>query len=146
MSLQKDSRESLGQWLRPKLCMRSSYQAYSISKGAGEEESDSDSEEEGEEQIPEEASAPGEIILLAIELVKEQQKSDTDCQRLALWVNATATPTRDDLQTSCPYLRVLAQNFDRIAKVDEMLVLREETEGTNQVTGGLTGLPHSLEK
>ena len=65
--------------------------------------------------------------------MKEHQKGDTDCQNLAQWVNASATPTRDDLQPSSPYLRVLAQHLDRIAKVDDMLVLREESEGTNRV-------------
>ena len=48
----------------------------------------------------------GELVLLAVELVKEHQKGDTDCQNLAQWFNATATPTRDDLQGSSPYLRV----------------------------------------
>ena len=71
--------------------------------------------------------------MLAVELVKEHQKGDTDCQNLAQWVNATATPTRDELQASSPYLRVLAQHLDRIAKVDDMLVLREEIDGTNRV-------------
>ena len=65
--------------------------------------------------------------------MKEHQKGDTDCQSLAQWVNATATPTRDELQASSPYLRVLAQHLDRIAEVDEMLVLREEIDGTNRV-------------
>ena len=87
-------------------------------------ESESDSEEEGEELIQEELEQ-GELVLLAVELVKEHQKGDTDCQNLAQWVNATATRTRDDLQASSPYLRVLAQNLDRIAKLDDMLVLRE---------------------
>ena len=48
-------------------------------------------------------------------------------------MNATASPTRNELQASIPYLRVLAQHLDRIADVDEMLVLREEIDGTNRV-------------
>ena len=95
---------------------------------AGDEESDSDSEEEEDED-----SAQGDIILLAIELVKEQQKGDIDCHSWAQWVNSTATPTRDELQACTPYLAVLAQHLDRIAKVDEMLVIREEIDGTNRV-------------
>ena len=49
-------------------------------------------------------------------------------------MNATATPTRNELQASSPYLRVLAQLLDRIAKGHEMLLLREELDGTNRVT------------
>ena len=44
-----------------------------------------------------------------------------------------ATPTRDDFQASGPYLCLLAQHLQRIAKVDEMLLLREEIERTNRV-------------
>ena len=91
---------------------------------AGEEEADSDSEEEGEECFQEDNSAQVEVILLALDMLKEQQQGDTDCQSLAQWVNATATHTRDELQASSPDLRVLAQHLDRIAEVDEMLVLR----------------------
>ena len=69
---------------------------------AGEEESDSDSEEESEERFKEENSAQGEVVLLAFELLKEHQQGYTDCQSLAHWVNATATPTRDELQASSP--------------------------------------------
>ena len=66
-------------------------------------------------------------------MLKEHQQGDTDCQSLVQWVNATATPTRDELQASSPYLRVFPQPLDRIAEVDEMLVLREEVDGTNRV-------------
>ena len=48
-------------------------------------------------------------------------------------VNVTATPTRDEVPSSSPYLRVLAQHLERIAEVDKMLVLREEIDGTNRV-------------
>ena len=40
---------------------------------------------------------------------------------------------RDEMQESCPYLRLLAQYLDCIADVDEMLVLREDVDGTNRV-------------
>ena len=66
-------------------------------------------------------------MFLAVELVKEHQKGDTDCQNLALWMHARPSPMHADLQSSSPYLRVLArfasQHFDRFAKLDEMLVL-----------------------
>ena len=52
---------------------------------------------------------------------------------MAYWVNATAAHTRDDLQASSSYLRALAQHLDGIAKLDDMLVLREEIDGTNRV-------------
>ena len=65
-------------------------------------------------------------------MLKEHQKGDTDGQSLAQWVNATATPTRDELQTSSPYLRLLAQHLERIAEVDELLVLREEVDGRTE--------------
>ena len=78
---------------------------------AVEEESDSDSEEEGEECFQEDNSAQGEVILLAFDMLKEHQQGDTDCQSLAQWVKATATPTRDELQASSPYIRVLAVTF-----------------------------------
>ena len=72
--------------------------------GSGrEEESDSDSEEKGAECFQEDKSAQGEVILLAFDVLKEHQKCDTDCQSLAQWVNATAPPTRDELQASIPY-------------------------------------------
>ena len=70
---------------------------------------------------------------MAFGTLKEHQHGDTDCQSLAQWVNATATPRRDQLQASSPYLRVLAQHLDRIAEVDEMLVKREEMDGSNRV-------------
>ena len=82
-----------------------------------EEESDSESEEEAEECFQEESSTQGEDVLLPIEMLREHQKGDTDCQSLAQWVNATATPTPDELQASSPYLRVLAQHLERIADV-----------------------------
>ena len=66
-------------------------------------------------------------------MLKEHHNGDNDCQSLAQWLNATATPTRDELQASCPYLGVLAQHFERIAEEEEMLVLREEIDGTNRV-------------
>ena len=91
---------------------------------AGEEEFDSDSEEEGEEWFQEDKTAQGEVILLAFDMLKEHQKGDPNWQSLAQWVNATATPTRDELQASSPYICVLAQQMERIAEVDEMLVLR----------------------
>ena len=72
-------------------------------------------------------------MLLAMGLVKEDQKGETDCQSLALWGNATAPPTHDDLQASIPYLGVLAQHLASSAKVDEMRVLPEEIDGTNPV-------------
>ena len=48
-------------------------------------------------------------------------------------MNVTATPTRADLQASSLYLGVLAQHLHRIAKLDEMLVLREDIHGTNRL-------------
>ena len=88
------------------------------------EESDSESEDTGEECFQDDSSAQGKVILLAIEMLKEHQKGDTDCESLAQWENATVTPTRDELHASHPFLRVLAQHLARIAEVDEMLVLR----------------------
>ena len=99
----------------------------------GEDESDYDSEEEFEDQFREEYSAPEEIILLPIELGKAQQNGATECQSLAQWLNAKANPTPDDLQASTHYLLVLAQHLDSIAKADEMLLLRQEIDGTNRV-------------
>ena len=60
-----------------------------------DEESDSVIEEEGEEWFQEDNSQLGEVVLLAIEMLREHQKGDTDCHSLAQWVNATTTPTRD---------------------------------------------------
>ena len=91
---------------------------------AGEEESDSYRVEEGEEPFQEEDSAQGEVILLAIDLVMEEQKGDTDWQRLGQLGNGPASATRDDMKASSPYLRLLAHYLDRIDKVAEMLVLR----------------------
>ena len=75
---------------------------------AGEEESDSDTKGEGDECFHVDNSADRAVILLAFDKLKEHQKGGTDCQSLAQWENATATPTRDELQASSPYLRVLA--------------------------------------
>ena len=67
-----------------------------------EEEADLDSEEEGEEWFQEDSLAQGEFLLLGIEMLREHQKGDTDCQSLAQWVTATATSTRDELYASSP--------------------------------------------
>ena len=100
---------------------------------AGEEESDSDSEEPVEECCHEDNSAQGDVILLAFHMLKEHQQGDPDCQSLAQWGSATATPTRDELQASSTYIGVLSQHLDRIAEVDQMLVLPEEVDGTKRV-------------
>ena len=66
-------------------------------------------------------------------MVREYQKGDPDCHSLPQLVNGTAPPTRDELQASRLYLYAFAQHLVRIANVDEMLVLREEFDGTNRV-------------
>ena len=104
------------------------------------EESDSDLEEDGEECFQEESSRQAEVVLIAIEMLRENQHGySLDCQSLGKWVHATASPTWDELQASCPYLRVFAQQMERRAEVDEMLVLREEIDETNRAI-----LPTSL--
>ena len=52
----------------------------------------SDGEEEGEESFQEDKLSQGEVVLLAIEMQREHQKGDTDCQSVVQWVKATATP------------------------------------------------------
>ena len=78
--------------------------------------------------------------------MKEHQKGDTDFQNLAQWVNATAAHTRDDFQASSPYLRVLAQHLDRILKVDDILLLREEIDGTKRVIVPISLLGELIEE
>ena len=51
---------------------------------------------------------------------------------MAQRVNATATPKRAELQASSPELPVLAHHLERLAEVDERLVLREENNGTKR--------------
>ena len=47
-------------------------------------------------------------------------------------MNARASSTRTECQESSSYLPVLAHHCERLAEVDEMLVLREEV-GTNRM-------------
>ena len=63
----------------------------------------------------------------------ENHKGDTDRENLSQWDNASAATTRVELQASSPYLPVLAPHLDRIAMVDDMLVWREQINGTNRV-------------
>ena len=72
-------------------------------------------------------------MLIGIEMLSEHQKGDPDWQSWAQLLNVTGSPTGDELQTSSPYLVVLAQYLERIAEVEEMLVLREAVEGTIRV-------------
>ena len=99
----------------------------------GEGQSDSDREEEEEETIQEDNSAQGETILLVSEMLKKHQKGDTDSECLAHWVNAPASRTRDELQSSSRFLRVLVDQLQCFGEVDHMLVLREQIDGTNGV-------------
>ena len=66
-------------------------------------------------------------------MLREHQKGHTDCQSLAQWVSATASPTWDELQASSRYLRVVAQHLERIAELDKMHELRDQVDGTNRV-------------
>ena len=66
-------------------------------------------------------------------MLREHQKGDTDCQSFAQLVNATATPTRAELQASSLSLRVLAKDLERISVCDVILVLGEEIDGTKRV-------------
>ena len=66
-------------------------------------------------------------------MVREHQKGDSDCHSLTQWGNETATPRPDELKASNQSMRVLAQNLQRIAEGDEMLVYREVNNGTNRV-------------
>ena len=83
------------------------------------EESKSGSEEEGEDGFEEDSVAHGEVLLLGIEMLREDGKGDTDCQSLAQWVSATARTTRDELQASSLYLPLLAKHLERIAEEDQ---------------------------
>ena len=53
----------------------------------------------------------------------EHQKWEPDCQSRAQCLNETANPRRDELQSNSTYLRMLAEHLERLAEVDEMLVL-----------------------
>ena len=63
----------------------------------------------------------------------EHENGDPHWQSLPHWLNATPTPTREELEASSAYLRVLAHLVESIVMVDEMLVLREEVDGAKRV-------------
>ena len=56
-----------------------------------QEQSDSDTEQEGEESFQEDNLSQEDVVLLGIEMLREQQKGDSECQSLSLCVNARAS-------------------------------------------------------
>ena len=96
---------------------------------------------EGEECLQEHSNEHGAVVLLEIEMLREHQKGDTDCSSLVQWGSETASASHDVLKASNPYFPLLALHFERIAEVDQMLLLREEVDTTNRfiVTTSLIG-------
>ena len=97
-------------------------------------------------KLHEECLVQGKVVQLGIEMGRELQRSDTDYQSLTEWLNPTATPTTDELQASSLYQHVLAPPLERIAEVQEMLVLREEVEEPNRVIGPTSHIGPVLEE